>query len=92
VAADVYHRHKTLLRFLGDVLSVDAETANTDACRMEHCLSRLSLIKLEKFIDFVSNCAGEDLEWAKVFDYYVEHGAPDAGRLAECSNNNEKEQ
>lgn len=38
VAQRVYHRHKTLTRFLVQ-LGVDEETAREDACKVEHDLS-----------------------------------------------------
>ncbi len=56
IAADIYHRYKILRRFLIDILNVDAETADTDACRVEHVLSSSSFLRLEKLIDFVLGC------------------------------------
>jgi len=50
VARDVYHRHTTLLRFLTGVLGVDAETAEEDACKLEHSLSTASVNKLTEFV------------------------------------------
>lgn len=49
-ARDVYHRHTTLLRFLTDVLGVDARTAEEDACKLEHSLSPASVNKLTDFV------------------------------------------
>lgn len=36
---DVWHRHRTLRLFLEKELGVDAETADEEACMMEHALS-----------------------------------------------------
>jgi len=36
---DVWHRHRTLRLFLTEELGVDAETADDEACLMEHDLS-----------------------------------------------------
>lgn len=50
-AAQVYHRHKTLTVFLEDVLGVSPDTAENDACRMEHILSTQTMEKLAAFVD-----------------------------------------
>jgi len=92
IAADVYQRHKILRRFLVDILDVDPETADNDACRMEHVLSRDSLSRLEKFLDFVLSCPRGDPEWLKGFNYYVEHGKRDTEMLAKCQREDEIEQ
>ena len=49
-AADVQQRHVMLSHFLIDVLGVDAKTANMDACKMEHTMSRKTLDKLHRFL------------------------------------------
>lgn len=89
IAADVCHRHEALRRFLVDILNVDAETADTDACRAEHVLSRSSLVRLEKFTDFVLDCPRKrsNSEWAESFNYYVEHGERDISQLVRCRSN-----
>lgn len=84
LAEDVYHRHTMLRQFLVDILAVDAETADADACRMEHVLSRKSLSRLEMFIDFVLKCPHGIPEWLKGFNYYIEHGKRDDELLARC--------
>ena len=38
-AAAVYDRHVTLTRVINEVLGVDAEIAEKDACRIEHIIS-----------------------------------------------------
>lgn len=50
-ATQVYHRHKTLTVFLEDVLGVSPETAENDACRMEHILSSQTMERLAAFVD-----------------------------------------
>ena len=92
IAEDVYQRHKILRRFLVDILDVDPDTADGDACRMEHVLSRSSLSRLEKFIDFVLNCPRGNPEWLTGFNYYVEHGKRDAELLARCQREDKIEQ
>ena len=38
-AAEVYDRHVALTRFINEVLGVDVEIAEKDACRIEHIIS-----------------------------------------------------
>jgi len=47
-----------IFRFLHDVLGVDAETADTEACKMEHGLSEKTRARLVEFLD--EQCAPEE--------------------------------
>ena len=38
-AVEIYERHEMLTQFLAEVLGIDAETAEHDACHMEHAIS-----------------------------------------------------
>ena len=49
-AEDVRRRHGILSSFLSEVLGVNAKTANIDACKMEHVISRETLEKLHDFL------------------------------------------
>lgn len=52
VAREMLHRHLVLRRFLEEVLGLDAQVAEEDACRMEHALSKEAIdrfMALEEF-------------------------------------------
>ena len=49
-AADVKARHVILSSFLTDVLGVKPKTADIDACKMEHTVSRETLQKFHAFL------------------------------------------
>lgn len=49
-AKQIYHKHKTLFNFLVNVLKLNKETAEIDACKIEHALSQVTLNKLTKFL------------------------------------------
>ncbi len=51
VAEKIYRRHMIFCRFLEEVLGVDRETAERDACLIEHAVSRQTLEKIEKFMN-----------------------------------------
>jgi len=84
IAQDVYQRHRILRHFLVEILNVDPAVAEGDACRMEHVVSRTSLERLAKFIEFVLNCPRGEPEWLKGFNYYFQHGERDEELLARC--------
>jgi DtxR family Mn-dependent transcriptional regulator len=50
VANSVILRHKALKAFLIDILGVCPETAEQDACRLEHAISPDTLKRLEEFM------------------------------------------
>lgn len=49
-ARAIYERHKILTDFLMKVAEVDAETAETDACKMEHILSEEVYQGIKRFM------------------------------------------
>ncbi len=49
-AEDVKKRHAILSRFLTDVLGVNPKTADMDACKMEHAVSKETLEKLHAYL------------------------------------------
>jgi len=50
-AESVYRTHKVIYRFLHEVLGVDPETADSEACKMEHGLSEATRARLVEFLD-----------------------------------------
>ncbi len=51
IARQVAFRHSTLKHFLTDVLGIDEDTAEADACRMEHVISNTTL---EKWVEYMA--------------------------------------
>ena len=49
-ANDVYKRHRIIKKFLMTVLSINEETAEQDACRMEHVVSKETMSKLAQYL------------------------------------------
>jgi len=46
----IAHRHEMITDFLSNVLKIDAETAEKDACRIEHIISEETAVKMEEFL------------------------------------------
>lgn len=49
-AQKVYNRHKLFKRFFVEVLKVEEEIAEEEACHMEHCISDSTMEKLNAFL------------------------------------------
>lgn len=47
---DIFTKHTILKKFLSEILEVDEENANIDACKLEHILSDVSLNKIKEQI------------------------------------------
>jgi DtxR family Mn-dependent transcriptional regulator len=71
-ALQVYAGHRVLLRFFTDVLLLDSESAERDACRMEHGLSKKTLNRLVLFLEAVEKCSGTEPGCLGMFRQAVE--------------------
>ncbi len=74
VARDVIRRHKALTRFFGQALGINEETAEEDACKIEHVISSLSMERLAKFVEFIEACPLGSANFSSRYEYYLEHG------------------
>lgn len=53
-ARDIYYRHKLFLTFLRDVLSVDEDIAEDDACKIEHLVSDDTVNKVAALLKVIA--------------------------------------
>jgi len=74
VAHDVIRRHNSLTRFFAQALGINQETAETDACKIEHIISPLSMERLAKFVEFIEACPLGKANLPSRYKYYLEHG------------------
>jgi len=56
LARTLLMRHQQLTHFLRDILGVDPETADADACRMEHVVSHESMERLLSLVGAIETC------------------------------------
>ena len=54
LAEAICSRHRTLFKFLTEVLGVDPKTADEDACKIEHAVSPMVLEKLVELVESFS--------------------------------------
>jgi len=59
-------RHRILRRFLTDVLEVDADLAEANACRIEHAVDDAVMRRLRRFVEFVCQDASAR-DWLGAF-------------------------
>lgn len=78
IAQEVYHRHQVLFRFFHRILGVEAQTAENDACQIEHYISPNTLERLVRFVEFVESFPDkeQDPKWLSHFRKYAETGEP----------------
>jgi DtxR family Mn-dependent transcriptional regulator len=74
VARDVIRRHKALTRFFALALGINKETAEEDACKIEHVISSLSMERLAKFVEFIEACPLGSANFPSRYEYYLQHG------------------
>ncbi|MEG0899872.1 MAG: metal-dependent transcriptional regulator [Oscillospiraceae bacterium] len=57
-AIEIMQRHTTIKRFLTDILKVENSIADSDACKMEHAVSRETMLSMTKYLQQIM---GENL-------------------------------
>ena len=68
LAKELMARHETLAEFL-QIIGVDNETAETDACQIEHNVTSKTMERLNKFVEFVRTAPREPT-WLKHFEFF----------------------
>ncbi|MFW6107355.1 MAG: metal-dependent transcriptional regulator [bacterium] len=91
VARRVARRHDVIRNFLVEVLSVDEELAEANACRMEHGLDREVLERLRVFAEFVKRCPHCGQERLKAFQHYYERESRRLGDESVVSHTQEEQ-
>ena len=70
IAKDLMQRHRTIAKFL-IIMGVDKETAEADACQIEHNVTPKTMKKLTKFVEFVESDLGQH-DWLDDFREFKE--------------------
>lgn len=72
MARELMAKHKVIADFL-EIIGVEKELAETDACQIEHQASAETMSRLRKFVEFVQT-APKDPKWIEHFKEYCETG------------------
>lgn len=72
LAQELMKKHKIIADFL-EIIGVQRDLAESDACQIEHHVTRKTLQRLGKFVEFI-NDAPHEPKWIEHFNYYVQTG------------------
>jgi len=72
MASELMVRHKVIADLL-EIIGVNRNVAELDACRIEHHVSHETLERLEMFVGFVQ-CAPGNPRWMEHFEQYCKSG------------------
>ena len=71
LASEIARKHSVIKDFLKNVLLIDDERAEDNACRMEHAMDRAAVERLVQFIEYIQYCPRAGADWIKAFvNYY----------------------
>ncbi len=84
IAREITRRHEVLKNFLHNVLLLDPEKAEQNACRMEHGMDRTAIDRLVQFIDYVHYCPRTGDDWIKAFVNYYSRDEHDTEQCRAC--------
>jgi DtxR family Mn-dependent transcriptional regulator len=75
LAQEIHNRHKLLFRFLHSFLGLDEDTAENDACAMEHWLSTQTIARIIHLLEFTEACpSDEEPRWLLAFRHFTATG------------------
>lgn len=66
LAEEIYSRHRMLQKFLTDILDVNEDIADRNACRIEHAVDAAVSQKLSWFVEFISK-SSQGKKWDEQF-------------------------
>ncbi len=72
-AKSIKYRHNTIKNFLEDYLLIDKQTAEEEACLMEHCLSDKSLKRISCLMTFLCTINDNNEGWQNEFQKHINH-------------------
>jgi DtxR family Mn-dependent transcriptional regulator len=76
IGSQIDHRHQVLKSFLIDILQINHDQADEDACKMEHAVSSATLERILVFMEFIENCPRSGSDWLDLFNEYRRHEMP----------------
>jgi len=74
IGKEIHRRHCVLRSFLTDILNIDYEIADEEACKMEHAVSTSTLDRFVAFMEFVQSCPRAGANWLDRFNKYTAQG------------------
>jgi DtxR family Mn-dependent transcriptional regulator len=84
IATEITRRHNVIKEFLQNVLLLDADRAEENACRMEHAMDKTATDRLVQFIDYIYQCPRTGDDWVQAFVNYYSKGERDQKVCKKC--------
>jgi DtxR family Mn-dependent transcriptional regulator len=84
IASEISRRHTVIQTFLEDVLLLEPERADANACRMEHAMDKVAIDRLVQFIDYIRACPRAGDDWIQGFVNYFTHNKFDESLCKAC--------
>jgi DtxR family Mn-dependent transcriptional regulator len=84
IAKEITRRHQALKDFLHNVLLLDLEKAEQNACRMEHAMDKAAVDRLVQFIEYIYHCPRTGDDWIQAFVNYYSKDAHDMIKCTQC--------
>jgi DtxR family Mn-dependent transcriptional regulator len=74
VGKEIDRRHHILRDFLTDILGIDFDKADEEACSMEHAVGPGTMDRLVAFMEFIQSCPRTSENWLDRFEEFRAHG------------------
>ena len=84
IAKEITRRHEIIKDFLHNVLLLDTDKAEINACRMEHAMDKVAVDRLVKFLEYIHNCPRTGDDWLKAFVNYYSKDEHDTKECEDC--------
>ncbi|HNY93033.1 MAG TPA: metal-dependent transcriptional regulator [bacterium] len=91
LARNLEKRHLAIRRFMTDVLGLETELAESEACKLEHVMSPLAMQAISRFLLFVERCPKRDRENVVLFRLCGLFG-DSAADCSECAQEGNEEE
>jgi len=73
IARNIYSKHSYIFKFLTDVLGVDDLNSEEDACGIEHHISKPTLDKIVRFMNYIEENSGIYKEFITDYKKYLQN-------------------
>ena len=83
LAEEILHSHQVLSEFFGTVLGMDPESADRNACEVEHAIEPEALDRLVRFLQFLERCPRTGAAWLRGLYHFCEP-PPSADECRRC--------
>ncbi len=84
IAKEITRRHAIIKDFLLNILQIDAEKAEINACRMEHAMDKATVDRLVKFVNRLHSCPRTGEDWIQSFENYDAKQRPNRQACGKC--------